>query len=208
MNRIRIVVCVQFITILLFVSSLANAADWRIPVGLTYVNNFKHVVDIIENNLEAQGVLVVHSLYLPVGLSVHPYVQFDNGLGVGASFGPAAFIHATSSNSNVEADFFDFPLGLDFRYTPLARRPVSPYIRAGVRYHAANGDFVKDSTPGFLGGIGIEFARKRVVGFGMEIAYDSSEIELEKLRKQGNTLIRSREVVRPYGLMASIFIVF
>lgn len=207
MKKLGIVICVQLLTILLFVSSIANAADWRFPLGLTYVNNFKDVFDIYENNLEAQGVLVVDSLFLPVGLSVHPYVQFDNGLGVGSSLGPIAFISATS-NSDVDANFFDLPLGLDLRYTPLAKETISPYIRGGVRYHIANGDFVEESTPGFFGAIGIEFARKRTIGFGMEIAYDSSEIELEKFKKQGSKLIRSTEVIRPYGLMASIFIVF
>lgn len=180
---------------ILFFSSPAKAADWRFPVGLTYVSGFGDVVDIYEDNLVAEGYRVYDTGNIPVGLSFQPYVQFDSGLGVGVGIGPISAIIG-------DASFVDFPLGLDVRYAFVPSANVSPYARAGVRYHFASGDYVKGSTPGFLGGIGVEFARKKPVGFGFEISYDSAEIEIERVRTN------STENIRPYGLTVSIFAVF
>ena len=204
MRKIGLVFCIQLLMVMLFFSNSAKAADWRFPVGLTYISGFGDVVDIYKGNLEAEGYSVSETSYIPVGLSFQPYVQLDNGLGIGAGIGPFSMII-----SNV-ASFFDVPVNLDLRYVFLHDGKTSPYVRAGVKQHFASGDYVNGSTPGFFGGIGIEFARKKRVGFGMEVAYDSSEIELEKKTKDKSTnkVISTTESVQPHGLMASIFITF
>jgi hypothetical protein len=99
-------------------------------------------------------------------------------------------------------DFFDIPIGLDLRYTFIPTANTSPYIRAGGRHHLASGDYVEGSTPGFFGGFGIEFLRDKRVNMGIEVSYDSSEIELE--RRRYNTT----EDVKPSELMVSIFVIF
>ena len=39
-----------------------------------------------------------------------------------------------------------------------------------------------ESKPGLIGAFGIEFSRKRPVGFGLKLGIDTSEVELEKRR--------------------------
>lgn len=198
MRKIGLVFCIQLLMGMLFFSSSAKAADWRFPLGLTYVSGFGDVVDIYKENLEAEGYWVYDTISIPVGLSFQPYVQFDNGLGIGVGIGPFAYITG-------DRDFFDAPVNLDLRYVFLPNADTSPYVRAGVKYHFASGDYVKESKPGFLGGIGIEFSRKKGVGVGIEVAYDSSEIELEKKLTRWTS---TTEDVKPYGLMVSIFGIF
>jgi hypothetical protein len=179
----------------LFVSSSAKAADWRFPLGLTYASGFGDVMDIYEDNLKAEGYYVYSTDYSPVGISFHPYAQFESGFGVGFGVGPLMIISG-------DREFFDIPIGLDFRYTFIPTANTSPYVRAGGRHHLASGDYVEGSTPGFFGGFGIEFLRDKKVNMGIEVSYDSSEIELE--RRRYNTT----EDVKPSELMVSIFAIF
>lgn len=79
---------------------------------------------------------------------------------------------------------------------------ISPYVRVGGRKHLASGDYVEGTTAGFFGGIGLEFLRDRRVGIGMEISYDASEVELERVRHNDT------EDVKPCELMVSVFVVF
>jgi Outer membrane protein beta-barrel domain len=191
--------------ILLFAGSLffmvfavqsAQAAGWRFPVGLTYVSNFGKISDIYTDNLEWLGYTTSSSDAVPVGLALQPYYQFDNGLAVGGGIGPLMAVIAESY------EFYDVPVALDVRYYIPASASVSPYVRAGVRYHVASGDWVSKSSPGFIGGIGVEFLRNRPISASIELGYDAATIELEKLRTN------TTEKVRPGKLTVSIFAVF
>jgi hypothetical protein len=184
--------------IMMGLSYSAEAGGWRTPVGLSYPAKFKDVVDIYENNLQAEGYLVYSKSYWPIGMTVQPYFEFDNGLGIGGGIGPIAFIYG-------DRDFLDFPVNLALRFAFFPKANVSPYVRAGGSYHIASGSYVKGSKPGLVGAFGIEFLRKRHVGFGIEVAYDAAEIEFEKKRSR---TISTRENVQPYGLIVSIFAVF
>ncbi|MEW5802674.1 MAG: hypothetical protein AB1847_11300 [bacterium] len=153
-------------------SNSAFAVDWRFPVGLTYISNFQDIADLHENNLEAEGNVTTSTDAVPVGLAFNPYVEFDFGLGIGIGVGPLMMVLG-------DTEFINVPLKFDVRYA-IPQLSVSPYVRAGVSYNAASGDYVESSTPGlFLAG-GVEFLRNKVVGFGLELSYDSSEIEFEK----------------------------
>ena len=195
MKKKDFVFCIKLLLPILFVSSSAMAADWRFPVGMTYISAFEDVVDIYEDNLEAEDYVVYDTGYWPVGLSFQPYVQFDNGLRIGAGIGPSMIIVGDVSH-------WDIPINLNGGYTFVPSANISPYVRAGVMYHLAGGDYVEGGTPGFCGGVGIEFLRHKVVGFGIELSYDTSEIELERVRYDDT------EDVRPCELMFSIFAVF
>ena len=199
MKKKGLVFFIQLLMVILFVSSSAKAADWRFPLGLTYVSGFEDVGDIYENNIEAEGYYIYSSDYSPIGISFHPYAQFDSGFGVGFSIGPLMAIMG-------DRIFFDIPIGLDFRYTFIPTANASPYIRAGGRSHSASGDYVEGTTPGFFGGIGIEFLRDKRVNMGIEISYDASEIELEKKERYRYT--STTEKIQPFGLMLSIFVIF
>jgi hypothetical protein len=152
-------------------------------------------MDIYDDNVKAEGYLVTSTDYLPVGISFHPYVQFDNGFGVGASIGPTMIIYG-------DADFFDIPIGLDVRYTFVPTASISPYVRVGGRNHFASGDYVEGTTPGFFGGIGFEFLRDRSVSVGVEVSYDASEVELERVG------YNDTEDFQPCELMVSVFVIF
>jgi len=200
MKKAGLVCCIQLLMVLLFVSSSVKAADWRFPLGLTYVSGFEDVVGIYEDNMEAEGYYVYSADYWPVGISFQPYAEFDSGFGIGFGIGPLMIIAG-------DREFSDIPIGVDLRYTFIPTASTTPYIRAGVRSHSASGDYVEEgSTTGFLGGFGVEFFRNRRVNMGLEISYDSSEIELEKKKRYPYT--STRENIQPCGLMLSIFVIF
>jgi hypothetical protein len=210
MKKFILIFCAMLITGAFFSSSI-DAADWRFPVGLTYIDNIGEVVDLYVDNLEAEGYEVETSYEGSVGISFNPYVQLDNGIRIGTGIGPIAVIAG-------DADYFDFPVQLNGGYVFLPKSNISPYIRGGAMYHIAGGDYVEGSTPGLFGGVGIEFFRNKPVGFGIEVGYDSSEVEFEKnrctnvSRRTGNCLnyVKEDETedIKPIGLMISIFAVF
>ncbi len=186
--------CLLLMSIMvLFFSNNAPAADWRFPLGFTYSNSFKDVVDLHEDNVGVNS-----DWGWPVGLSFHPYVEFDNGVGFGIGIGPAQLI----STSGTDGDFFNLPVNANLRYTFIRKADISPYIRGGVTYNIASGDFVEKSKIGPFGAVGVEFARRRPVGFGLEIGYDASKIEFEDKTND------STKSIKPIGFMASIFVIF
>ena len=195
MKKTFLVSCILFLLMGLIVSRPSKAAEWSFPVGLTYINGFGDVADIYEDNLKAEGYLVNSVESIPIGISFHPYVQFDNGFRIGTGIGPLMLIIG-------DASFFNMPINLNGGYTFLPAANTSPYVHAGVMINAASGDYVEGTTPGFFGGIGVEFFRNRTVGLGIELSYDASEIEFEK--KVNN----STENIKPAGLMFSIMAVF
>lgn len=176
-------------------------------MGITYGSGLTDVTDAIETGLENQFGFDVDTWSIPVGLSLHPYIEFDFGLGVGLSVGPAEFVaievdtygpgYSTSDSS------FDYliPVGVDLRYTLFRDRKVSPYARVGVRYPIVGGDYLEDSSPGIFGALGVEFYRNNRVGFGVEVGYDASEVDVAV--GGGRT-----ETVKPCEFMISIFALF
>ncbi|MBE9504006.1 MAG: outer membrane beta-barrel protein [Proteobacteria bacterium] len=176
----------------------ANAGEWRFPVGLGYAGGFDEIADIYENNLEKEGYLVEDSSSLPVGLSFNPYLQFDSGFRVGGGMGPMMLIMGDASH-------FGLPINLNVGFTFLPKSNVSPYVKVGVSHQIASGDYVEGSDPGLLGAIGVEFLRKKAVGFGFEIGFDKSEVELEK---KLTATTSKMEKVRPVDVVVSFYAVF
>ncbi len=183
-----------------------SGLDWRFPVGLAYASGIPNVLDAIESqNFDLESEFII-----PVGLVFSPYVEFDFGLGVGVTVGPPSFVL-------IDVDYYDgydswgsdyasyiVPIGADLRYTLLRQGNVSPYVRAGIRYPLVGGDFLKSADPGFYGGVGIEFLRQKRIAFGVEVGYDTTEIEVESetFPSRPNESVKSAEV------MVSIFAVF
>ncbi len=196
MKKKCFILLVSQLAVVLFATNSAQAAGFRFPIGLTYAGNFNKVVNIYRDNISWAGYTTAVDSYVPVSLSFQPYYQFDSGFAVGVGIGPIMAIMADPYY------FYDFPVNIDVRYFLPVSDSFAPYIRAGARYHIASGDWVKEKSVGFMGGVGVEFLRNKRVGAGMEIGYDSAKIELEK--KRTNTV----EQVRPGGLMVSIFAVF
>lgn len=155
--------------------AMPSWADWRLPVGFSYVSGIQQIQDLYKENLNAEGYVIAESIKsLPVGLSFSPYWQFESGLAVGGMIGPAMIIGG-------DASFQNLPIGLDLRYLPFPAAATSPYLRTGVKHNLAGGDYVEKSIPGFIAGAGIEFRRNSRIGFGFEALYDSSKIRFEEV---------------------------
>ena len=197
---------IQLLVMALFVCASAQGLDWHFPVGVSYLTQFRgEVGNLHESNQLAEG-LERDPNFWPFGLSFQPYVEFDHGIGVGGCLGPPAFINVFDHD---ERSFSDIPIGLDLRYTPFYEGDFSPYVRAGMRYHLASGDYVDRSTPGAFTAVGLEIGRKGKVGLGLEASYDCSEIDIEehKMPGPGGTLESPTiKKTKPHELNVTIFV--
>lgn len=212
MKKSNLFYCVTTAVALLVVGNSAQAGEWRFPVGLTYASGFSDVADLFEKNMSATGFAVSDSSSWPVGIAFQPYYQFDGGMGIGGGFGPAMLIYGDSY------DMYAVPINLSARYTFAPDSNISPYLRAGVSYFIANGDFVKGSDAGISGGAGIEFGRRGAVGFGIEMSYDAATITMDKISGPffpffflyGYPMFSppGTEEIKPGGFMVSIYAVF
>jgi hypothetical protein len=183
-------------------------ATFHVAVGLSYTSGAADVLDAIEERyIVEQGVGLDNDFVWPISLSVNPYVEFDFGLGIGASLGPASFVI-------IEEQFYGFgyysedtifnvivPMGLDARYTFFRDKTVSPYVRAGFRYPVVSGDFLDNAQIGPFGAVGVEIWRNKAVGLGFEVAYDGSEVDVVGTAGYKKTL-------KPNEFLVSAFAVF
>ena len=189
------------IALILLAVSASTAGEWRHSIGLSYVSNFGDIVDVLEDNKEAEGYVVDTSSYLPVGIFYRPYCQLDNGLGFGIGVGPIQMVLG-------DVELLNFPISADIRYKLFPGAKISPYARAGIAYNILSGDYVDSSTPGFLCGVGVEFNQQSAVGWGFELAYDASEIKMEKYTESNwSYRLNGTEEINP-GVQISVFIIF
>jgi len=187
-------------TIFLFLTYAAQAGEWRHPLGLSYVSGFSDIMDVMEKNKEIEG-YDVDSFLWPIGISYHPYYQIDGGLGIGFGIGPIQLIMG-------DLELYNFPISVDVRYKLLPESNISPYGRAGIAYNIVSGDYVDSSKAGFLGGIGVEFNQQSVVGWGIEVLYNASEIKMEKYTGSGwDYRLDGTEEIKP-EVQISVFVIF
>lgn len=201
-------VIIVTLVLLICASGQSYADEFKFPVGFTYISGFNDVFSLYKDNLEAEGYDVSGNTLLPIGLTFQPYYQFDNGIGVGLGVGPVSYIIVEKtdwSGDSTYMDFTDVPVQATVRYTFVPSSDISPYVRAGVSYHFASGDYVNNSNPGALGSVGVEFFRKSRVGFGLDVSYDSSTVEFDKIDNDGSM---DKKSIAPGGLMVSIFAIF
>ena len=146
MNRHQVYIV---LAVLLLTSGKA-CADWNFAVGGTYLSGFTDLTDTLEDNLEDRG-FIVDSTVIPIGVSFQGYNEWDSGFGVGFSLGPAMAAFG-------DIDFFNFPFGVDARYS-FGADGNRPYVRLGARYHAASGDDIDSGGAGPFAAFGYEFRR-------------------------------------------------
>lgn len=201
----RLVGCIALVIMCLVVGMRGSAeAEWRFPVGLTGVTGYGDVVDLYEENLEAAGYTAEDSWNVPVGIAFNPYYEFGSGFRIGTGLGPMSYLMTAGASENVY--FFNVPINANIGFTLFPKSSVAPYVRAGVMYHLAAGDYVDGTSPGLFGGVGIEFMRNRKVALGLEVAVDTSEIDFEKHYRNSNRV--TIESIKPYEVMISIFAAF
>lgn len=198
------IIVLTMLVCFLFITETSFAADWRFPINLTYANGMREVFDVHKESLENRGYSVSEEFFLPVAVSFQPYVQLAGPLRVGGGIGPLMLVMIG------DYTYFGIPLNLNMGLTFAPQAAVSPYIRVGLAYHLAFGDFVESTTPGLFGAFGFEFMRTKKVGFGLEIGLDSSKSKLEYFEK-GSYGFRSQKgskSVSPGGLLISAYVVF
>ncbi|MDY6969926.1 MAG: hypothetical protein SVR08_14890 [Spirochaetota bacterium] len=183
---------VSLVVAILVLKGDAIAKEWLFPLALSYVHGFSDVVDLYEENLEAEGLIVYDISSLPVGVSFHPFIQFDNGLRAGTGIGPIMVILSDY------ASHFELPINLNAGYTFNILTNLSLYARTGIMYHIVSGEYVKKSNPGIFGAVGM---MHKFWDFGAEIGYDASEVKFRKIDFYGN----DTESIKPIGLMISLF---
>lgn len=176
---------------------LSHAADsehdgkFHFQVGLAYASGVDKLGDTIEANNPAFTVDTI----IPVGLTLGAYYEITHGVAAGVTVGPALL-------GLGDADFYVVPIQADVRWYILPEKKITPFIRGGVAYSFAGGDFIESGSPGFVVGGGIEFFRDKHVGFGLEAAYNSAEVDVKATAKGPKQSIKVNEIT------ASIYVRF
>jgi hypothetical protein len=194
----------------LSVSWSAQAGNFRFPVGISYASGIQEANDKVFDYYQAAGFDVTR-INIPIGLTLDPYYEWDSGIGVGVTVGPTAFLFIEEQyigyySSHNETRFsYAVPVGGFVRWAPLRHKPISPYVRVGVRYPIAGGDNYESGDPGVFGAVGVDFLRDKKVGISLEVGYDSSTM---KVKYQTGGLTTYSDKVTFTGLTAGISVVF
>jgi len=186
--KIKSLLLCMLVVLMIFLTGSAKSGEMRWPIGISYVNGFGDLADQYEDNLQAEGYWTLSADPWPVGISVQPYYQWDDGFRLGAGIGPMMLIYG-------DRDHFQLPLSVTGGYTFMMDGPVSPYVRGGLSYHVASGDYYDGSNIGFIGGVGIEFLKKKNSTLMLEAVYDGAEVDIDDVRTGGTKGIKAAEFV-------------
>ncbi|HUS33923.1 MAG TPA: outer membrane beta-barrel protein [Verrucomicrobiae bacterium] len=156
---------------------------FHLQAGIAYASGFDKLGDAIEANNPFIDIGTV----IPVGIQIGGYYEIKYGIAVGASVGPVIVGYG-------DADFYVVPLQASVRYYILPTKDISPFVRAGVAYSIAGGDFISGGSPGFVVGGGLEFMRTKKFGFGAEVVYNSSEVDVDATFGHPEREIKTHEV--------------
>jgi hypothetical protein len=190
------------VAVLAFPVSNACADEWSVGPGVAYVSNINHVVDIYQANVKAQGKTVDVSKALPVGVSFDADYLMNTGLRIGAGVGPYFRLSG-------DVKHFELPLSGTVGYSFMPQEQATPYVKAGLVYHAASGDFYESSTPGFLVAGGFDFARRSPLSGTIQVSFDASKIKLDTLCAAGQAgCTAGTESFRSYETVVSFFVKF
>ena len=190
------------LAILVFPVANARADEWMVGPGVAYVSNINHVLDIYKNDTRAQGKTVDVSKAIPVGISFVTDYQSNTGLRIGVGLGPYFRLSG-------DVKHFELPLTGTVGYMLLPAEQASPYVKGGVVYHIASGDFYESSTPGLLVAGGVDFARRSKISAAVEVSFDTSKIELDILCAPGQVnCTAGTEKFRSYETVLSFYVKF
>ncbi len=191
----------QFLRTIIVITALmlagtANAGEWKAGVGVTYVSGISDVVDLYEDNYEAENPSTdVETFAIPIGPSFIGRYEADSGIIFNVGLGPAFLMVG-------DVDHTEIPISATIGYVFARDGNTSPYIRVGVVTHSVSGDYVEDSDPGTLTAIGVEFGRNGGLNWGIELSADDSTVEFEDLSKAGNTELET------YDQQVTVFFLF
>jgi len=170
------------------VPAVADSDTWRYALGYSYLIKVEEIKDSYKHLLKETG--SDNNIYnTSISVSFQPYYQFQNGFRGGVGIGPLILLTGDAYHVQV-------PVNLTLGYSFFMDSKISPYVRTGISYHIASGDFYANSSPGLFGGIGVEILNTRPVHLGFEAAYDASEIKLDRASDtSGHEKIKTGEVM-------------
>jgi hypothetical protein len=190
------------VALLAFPVASARADDWTVGPGIAYVSNIDHVVDIYKDDVRAQGKTVDVDKALPIGISFDADYQMDTGLRIGAGLGPYFRLSG-------DVKHFELPISGTVGYLLLPENNNSPFVKGGVVYHIASGDFYETSTPGLLVAGGVDFARRSKLSGTIQVSFDTSKVELDILCSPGQAnCTAGTEKFRSYETVVSFYVKF
>jgi len=166
-------------------NAFADSGNLNFSLGYSFLYGFDELKDIYKKRSEAESKdNDVDSWSL--GITFQPYLQFKNGFRIGAGAGPVIIIFN-------DADHIQIPANISFGYSVLSLDDYTPYFRAGISYHFADGDFLKKTVPGFFCGIGMELFKQKPLQLGLEAIYDAAEVEFEKFPFEKKSTLKVAE---------------
>jgi hypothetical protein len=189
---------------------LAQAGQFFFPVGLSYTYGSQKVTDKLSDFYRSDG-FDVDSTPVPIGISLNPFYEWDNGLGVGVSAGPTAFfqvnadIYSGSRHAEINQFSYAVPIGGFVRYTLFRDKTFSPYIRVGARYPLAGGPNLEAFSVGPFGAVGVDIWRSRKVGMSVEVGYDASKVKVKYTATSGSAV---SDTVPFSGFTATLSVLF
>jgi hypothetical protein len=146
-------------------TSTAHALEWHL--GVAYASDVENVADLYEENLRIEGFDAEVDLQFPLGVAVGVMYDWASGIRADGGLGPVFFIGG-------DVDHFEVPVSATVGYNFLRTADISPYVRAGIVYHFASGDYYESSSPGVFAAAGLDFER-----FSLELSVDSSEVKFD-----------------------------
>lgn len=183
-------------------SPAENRTEFHFEAGFTYASGVEKVTDQMKTNFGFERDYIV-----PVGLRLDAYAQTPSGFGYGGGVGPCEFFtvkdhnHHYSHNDDTNTSYI-IPVFADLRYYFPKDGYFAPYVRAGVAYPIAGGDYIGSGTPGPVVAVGTKVWEHRIVAIGIEVGYDASKVEV----KDG--YLHQAEKVRPTEFTISVFASF
>lgn len=168
------------------VSVLADSGTWRIAVGYSFLSQVGELKDTYRHVADSHGDgNNIHNLN--IGMICHPYKEFTNGIRIGPGIGPLILLFG-------DAHHIEVPINMTIGRSFFPNSNYSPYLKAGISYHIAFGDYLAASKPGLYGGIGIEILNKKQLHLGFETAYDGAVVEIENRTNKSNQKIKTGEL--------------
>ena len=150
----------------------ALAGEWHNSFGIGIIDVNDDAEDLYRSNLLAEGKDDSDfETALNWGYFYQPYYLYDSGFAYGLGV-------ATPTGIIAEEILFTFPVHADVRYFFSPQSSFSIYVRAGIRYHFAFGEYVEGSKPGAIAGIGLLVTWNEFTKVGFEFTDDASEIEI------------------------------
>lgn len=180
---------VILVAAILYSVQTANAAEWHNSFGIGFINVNDDLEDIHKSNIQAEGLDDSEfEAALGWGYFYQPYYLYENGFALGMGI-------ATPTGIVAEEHFFNIPLHVDARYFLGLDSSVSGYVRAGIRYNLAFGEYVEGTDPGAILGIGLLFEWNASTKVGVEFTDDASEIEIRDIANNRNESINLNQSI-------------